>query len=310
METIPVVSIGHLSEKYINGSSCKEDLYNDETVKDILAKITDAFTRWGFVYLTDHGINSDNVSKASREFFEKDKTFKSQFVRLSNEDNWGYVPYKYEAFDKTRPFDLKECFNFTLPRNKDEKIGEFFDTGLEFAQNCHKLTNVLLDVLSLAICDDKEFLRSRHKYIDDIQKNATTLRLLYYPSIENEEDILDKQLRCGEHSDYGTITLLFQDEAGGLQVVSPNGEYVDATPIPGSIVVNIGDMMQIWTAGKFKSTRHRVLVANRHQKARQSMAYFVQPDDDVEVSCLDGSDKFKPVKSKEYLISKFSDTYG
>lgn len=67
--------------------------------------------------------------------------------------------------------------------------------------------------------NDPKFLTNQHKFISDIKGNSTISRLLYYPPIKSPGEIQKHQLRCGEHSDYGTLTLLFQDEAGGLQVV-------------------------------------------------------------------------------------------
>ena len=85
---------------------------------------------------------------------------------------------------------------------------------------------------------------------------------------------------------------------------------MDAVPVPNSIIVNIGDMLQIWTGGKFKSTRHRVLIKNKHTSARQSMAYFVHPDNHVVVSPADGSDEFESVNASEYVINKFKGSYS
>jgi len=310
----PVVSIRRLTENYFNGNASNVGLHDDPDIKDILSKLTDAFTKWGFVYLVDHGIETTGAFKVSQEFFEKEMSFKEQYLRASNEINWGYVPFKFKTFEKGRPFDLKECFNFNTEYNlSEEKMGEmseFVNVATKLSHDCHVLTNLLLTALSPAILkDSRDFLLTKHQNIGKNSLNPTTLRLLYYPATENDENIMENQLRCGEHSDYGTITLLFQDDIGGLQVVSPSGDYVDAVPIPGSIVVNIGDMMEVWTSGRFKSTRHRVLINNKHKTARQSLAYFVHPDNDVMVSCLDGSNKFESVNAYSYLMNKFADTY-
>ena len=146
-----------------------------------------------------------------------------QFPRVST-DNWGYVPFKVETFEKQRPFDLKECFNY-LPKTtkKDEMdtvLPEFIPTNTEFFEICKKLSIIVCKAINLGLkTDDKSnFLYNHHNGIGNFDENPTTLRLLYYPSIEDGDSVQDQQLRCGEHSDYGTITLLFQDDAGGLQV--------------------------------------------------------------------------------------------
>jgi isopenicillin N synthase-like dioxygenase len=87
-----------------------------------------------------------------------------------------------------------------------------------------------------------------------------TLRLLHYPAVRRDVFTINPgQVRAGEHSDYGSITFLFQDERGGLQVQSPSGKFVDATPIPGTCVVNAGDLLARWSNDTIKSTVHRVV---------------------------------------------------
>lgn len=105
------------------------------------------------------------------------------------------------------------------------------------------------------------------------QKNATTFRTLFYPSLADSA-IKAGVERCGKHSDYGTFTLLFQDDIGGLEVkclgichftetlnallvqVFSGGEWIPATPIPETVLVNVGDLMQFWTADRYPATVH------------------------------------------------------
>lgn len=88
--------------------------------------------------------------------------------------------------------------------------------------------------------------------------------------------------------------------------------YVPATPIPGTMVVNIGDLMQRWTADGLVATKHRVCIPEIETKksiSRQSMAFFVHPDDDYLIKCLDGSNKYEPITSLDYLNYRFSVSY-
>ncbi|XP_063403485.1 uncharacterized protein LOC134687263 isoform X2 [Mytilus trossulus] len=97
-----------------------------------------------------------------------------------------------------------------------------------------------------------------------------------------------------------------------LDVMNCEDQYVPATPIPGTIVVNIGDLMQRWTADKLKATKHRVLNPSNEQQRRQnrqSMAFFVHPDDKLMIECLDKSNKYEPISSIDYLNSRFKATY-
>lgn len=99
-----------------------------------------------------------------------------------------------------------------------------------------------------------------HYFDGFLDVGDNTLRLLHYPAVDKKVfKINPGQVRAGEHSDYGSITLLFQDSRGGLQVKSPNGQFVDATPIEGTCVVNAGDLLARWSNDTIKSTIHRVV---------------------------------------------------
>ncbi|CAB4042505.1 UPF0676 -like [Paramuricea clavata] len=124
-------------------------------------------------------------------------------------------------------------------------------------------------------------------------------------------ELKEGQIRLGEHSDYGTITLLFQDQSGGLEIRQEQG-FVSARPIEGTILVNIGDLLQRWTNDKLVSTRHRVVIPKeelRRQTARQSVVLFVRPDNDVVIECLDGSGHYPPITALDYLNQRLNATY-
>jgi isopenicillin N synthase-like dioxygenase len=140
---------------------------------------------------------------------------------------------------------------------------------------------------------------------------GTTFRLLMYPPLT--QDIKTGQVRLGEHSDYGSITLLFQDNIGGLQVKTRGGQWIDAAPVADSILVNIGDLMQRWTSDRLISTPHRVLIPDdeiRRQTTRRSVAFFVHPDPDFVVECLDGTNKYPPTTDRQYLRQRLDATYA
>jgi isopenicillin N synthase-like dioxygenase len=111
------------------------------------------------------------------------------------------------------------------------------------------------------------------------------LRLLHYPPLTAAPEV--GQLRAGEHTDYGSITLLLQDAIGGLEVRTRSGEWIAAPPIPGTIVVNVGDAMQRWTNDRLCSTPHRVRIPTGEDagRSRYSVALFCDPNPDVELAC-------------------------
>ena len=164
-----------------------------------------------------------------------------------------------------------------------------------------------------------------HFFDEFTNDGDNTLRLLHYPPVSKEVFLKNSgQARAGEHSDYGSITLLFQDSCGGLQVQSPKGTFVDATPVPDTIVVNAGDLMARWSNDIIKSTKHRVIqptcgtddAAPDMYPARYSIAYFCRPNLDKFIEALPGTygdgigeKKYDGINSGQYLLQRVAVTY-
>ncbi|XP_037074235.1 2-oxoglutarate-dependent dioxygenase ucsF-like [Pollicipes pollicipes] len=139
---------------------------------------------------------------------------------------------------------------------------------------------------------------------------CAALRVLSYPPVP--ATVAPGAVRCASHTDYGTMTLLFQDELGGLEVETADGVWTPAPPVPDTILVNVGDLMETWSSGRLRATKHRVVIPKEEalrRRARQSIAMFVEPDDDVLVRPLDGDPRFAAVNAGEALRRKFAKTY-
>jgi isopenicillin N synthase-like dioxygenase len=138
---------------------------------------------------------------------------------------------------------------------------------------------------------------------------ASTIRIIKYPSHKGE--IKQEQLRGNEHTDYGSITLLWRfDDVSELQVFDRKKDgWFDVPIVENSIVVNIGDMFQRWSNDKFKSTPHRVVNADMN-RTRYSMPYFVDPGRDVIISNLTNkADKYPPFNAYAYLKWRLAQSY-
>jgi isopenicillin N synthase-like dioxygenase len=143
------------------------------------------------------------------------------------------------------------------------------------------------------------------------EKPTTFLRLLHYPP--QPVDTPDGQFGSAPHTDYGCMTILAQDETGGLQVRNRAGEWLDAPPIPGAFVLNLGDLMPRWTNDRFVSTPHRVV--NRSGRDRYSLPYFFDPNMDVQIECLPGCSgpanpwRYGKMRYGDYLMERLDKNY-
>ncbi|KAM9351536.1 uncharacterized protein ABDE67_006406 [Symphorus nematophorus] len=307
--SIPVVDFG--------AYSLNQKDVSDEQMHNLSEELKKAFTEVGFVFLQNTGITQEEVDRVmaiTKKFFLQPDELKRPFSRSSfvNSVNHGWVSLETERLNPRRPGDLKESFNVTSfhPDIKwpSGALSGFKEIQTSFFMLCKELSLRVLRVLAHSLGLDPEVFLSAHRFIGT-DENGTTLRSLYYPPVDSEK-AKEGQLRCGEHSDYGSITLLFQSSEG-VQVRQRSGEFICAPCIPGAVLVNIADLMQRWTSDKFISVVHRVLLPSAGDSStRQSMAFFVQPDEEALITCCDGSDKYPPVTGGAYLIERFNDTYG
>lgn len=134
-------------------------------------------------------------------------------------------------------------------------VAGFRATMLDFHERCKAIHVEVMRAIAvgMGLADERYF----DGFVDG---GDNTLRLLHYPAVKSDVFRVNPgQVRAGAHSDYGSITLLFQDGAGGLQVQSPGGQFVDATPLDNTCVVNAGDLLARWSNDTIKSTIHRVV---------------------------------------------------
>ncbi|MBP5974251.1 isopenicillin N synthase family oxygenase [Brasilonema sp. CT11] len=283
----------------------------------IVQQIYQACYEIGFMYLKNTNISHNlinQVLKQSKDFFDLPLTLKQQLAWTDEFSNQGYVGFERERLNPNNPGDLKEAFNIGKQKLTDIALTDKLSSPaknphiLNFYQACTELANKVLQAIALALELPEDFFATNHN-----QQNHT-LRLLHYPSLSQPPKL--QQVRAGEHSDYGSITLLFQDEVGGLEVRTASGKWIAAAPIPDTIVVNTGDLMERWTNHVFCSTKHRVMIPNDDtlNQSRYSVAFFCHPNDDTEIVCLescqrDKSPIYPPILAGEYLLSRLQATY-
>ncbi|KAI0477189.1 Clavaminate synthase-like protein [Xylariaceae sp. FL0804] len=300
----------------------------------VVEQVREACTTSGFFLIVNHGVPralQDEVFAAAKTFFalpleEKKATMPENNKSVSK--NRGYEIIGSQALQAdTRP-DLKEGFYVGQhipaddPRAKahPQLMGpNVFPAGLADAELREPTERYYGAVFELS-CRVMEVLARGLPYGRDVFGPFTSndpvcsIRLLHYPP-QPERDA--RQLGAGAHTDFGAITLLMQDGAGGLEVLNrdggedESGVWVPVTPNPDAYVVNIGDMLSLWTAGAYKSTVHRVI--NTSGTDRYSVPFFFDGNTDVKLAPLDGS---KPpsgkavITAEEHMLERFGTTYG
>ncbi|KAK6135695.1 hypothetical protein DH2020_030572 [Rehmannia glutinosa] len=288
-------------------SSKSDDLAN------LVAEIGDACENWGFFQVINHGVPlevRERIELASREFFALSKEEKKKVSR--NEVNL----FGYSDFEITKSVrDWKEVFDCTIENPTviyasdepdDGELKELYNQWPQYppdlreicevyASEMQKLTYKLLGLIALSIGLPKDRL---HGFF----KNQTSfMRLNYYPPCPAPQ----LALGLGRHKDAGAMTILAQDDVGGLEVKrKSDGEWIFVKPTPDAYIVNVGDLIQVWSNDKYESVEHRVKVNS--EKERISIPFFINPSHSIWVEPLEEliTDQ-NPGKYKGYSWGKF-----
>ncbi|WP_214111029.1 isopenicillin N synthase family dioxygenase [Acrocarpospora catenulata] len=266
----------------------------------------------GFFYVTGHGVPADLVARldaSARRFFELPPERKMEIAMARGGRAWrGFFPVGGEL-TSGRP-DRKEGIYFGAESEPDGRplrgrnlfpadVPELRTAVLEYLAVLTEAAQAVLRGVALSLNLDEEYFASGYTADPTI-----LFRIFHYPP-GGEPD----EWGVGEHTDYGLLTLLLQDENAGLQVHSQDG-WLDAPPIPGTFVCNIGDMLDKLTGGHYRSTPHRV--RNASGRERLSFPFFFDPGWDSEVPPLPavrGRDGGRPRWDGQDLRA-FSGTYG
>ena len=280
--------------------------FESETV---LEEIREAYTTVGFAVFTNTLSTYDNVVMGiwfedMKKFFQLPLDKKKKYA-YQPETNLGYSIMGAENVDPDAPSDVKESFNYNNTRMNESlwpsEIEEFNTMALESIRIADNLTLRILEKFDT-------ILGCGTTLVDAHKEPYNTTRIIHYPAYTGELE--RDQMRIGEHSDYGTITLLWQiNDVPGLEVQDLNGKWHPVPYAKDGVVVNIGDLLQRWTNDYFKSTKHRVVNSHIHIP-RYSMPHFVDPTPGTMVKCLlDEEPKYDPIESKEYLMWRLAQSY-
>jgi isopenicillin N synthase-like dioxygenase len=293
----------------------------------LLAEVRKAATEVGFFYIKNHQLPTTIFSLANdamTEFFDLPVEEKMKVYLKTTTNHRGYLPFKGVASGKSIRKDFQEGYEIAAElsvTDPDYLAGSrFFGPNLwpeypdsfrqhlyNYFEEVNKLSFILYEVFALSLDLNPSF------FLDKVSKPLHRLRVISYPSVDSEEFI--DRLGSNAHTDFELFTILWQDNIGGLQILNSHNEWINATPIEGTFIINIGDLLARWTNDRYQSTVHRVL-NNISGKTRHSLALFCGPDADTVVECLtscqsdDIPPKYKPVTAGEWSLLRINSVYG
>lgn len=314
--TVPVIDL----------SGCRDDA---EARRRVGRAIDAAFRHSGFMVIVGHGVPSDLIASmyaTTAEFFLQPEEEKLRYLSpIGGSTRRGFSRSNYSAASRGEQTPPDLCEFFAMNRlgepgiARREVLGAQFDqlaapnpwpktpasfrqVWLEYFGAMEGLSQLLMQLFALGLDLDEHFF---DPFIND---HYTYMIANFYPP--QLAPPLPGQLRRGAHSDWGTLTILYQDEnRTGLEVVDRAGRWTPVAPIPNSFVVNIGDLMGVWTNDRWVSTVHRVVNPSQDQAAdyRISIPFFHQPNFEALIQCLPSCTspgnppRHRPVTSGEWV---------
>ena len=291
---IPVIDISPL----VDGNAAQ--------LERTVAALDRACSDVGFIYIRNHGVSGDLVTRLAQQarlFFNRSMDEKMRIVL--DQRMRGYLPLNYRSYEgearagtshqegfwigHERP--LSAALPLEGPNQWPEAVPDLKPTMLAYFSAVEELSQVLQRGFALALGLAPDFFQLLFRVPN------SRLKLNHYPPQDAPE--ADNDIGVVPHSDSGGFTILWQDDNGGLEVQSKSGEWVGAPPIDDTFVVNLGNIMQIWTNGRFSSTPHRVI--NRAGRDRYSIPLFVNPDSSARIAPLIGpTSNFSPFRYGDY----------
>lgn len=288
-------------------------------VSQVAAEIIKAAEQTGFFYVKNHGIAQaiiDNSFAASQKFFQL--TDEEKETISADQMQRGWMAQGLTNLEGAKTHDAKEVFFWGWDVAKDDPdvlaklpmvapnqwpdivAPELKENLLLYYEQVVALGRSLLSAIAVGLGQRADFFSAAY------EKPLARGQLVYYPPSTSQDEKAER-FGAATHSDFGVLTILLQDKTGGLQVQNLQGDWIEAPPVDGTFVCNIGDLLERWTNNRLVSTKHRVI--NRSSGNRYSIPIFCDPAsnaiiDPSDFGALKGDSLFKPVTAGEYIASK------
>jgi isopenicillin N synthase-like dioxygenase len=304
MRSIPLIDLRH----FIEGDAATRAAF--------VERLGHAFNQIGFVGVVGHGISPELIDAfyaAAKAFFALPEAVKIKYEIPGRAGQRGYTSFGKEHAKHSKVADLKEFFQIgqelapgdplraEYPDNVFvEETPQFTALGIRLYRAFEQAGGALLQAIALHLDLPEDYFEPH------IERGNSILRAIHYPPITAEPQ---SAIRAEQHEDINLITLLVGASAGGLELLTKEGEWAPVVPGQDEIVINVGDMLQRLTNNYLKSTTHRVVNPPREEwhLPRLSIPFFLHPRSDMSLACLprcvgEGrSPAYEPVTAGEYL---------
>ncbi len=275
----------------------------------------------GFIYVKGHGIPDqviENARKNALTFFGETDGLK-ETVRIS-ENHRGWLGQGGAKMKEGAKADLKESFIWGHQNYGDDKLDDHPLRGenlwpkhlpnmekysMTYFDYAHQVAHHLMRGFAIGLDLDENF------FLRTASRPLSRASYVFYPA--QPLNMGKDQFGVGAHTDFGVLTVLCQDSVGGLQVQDINGDWLQAPPIEGTLIVNVADLLSRWTDGAYKSTPHRVVNSSGKKRLSIVLAFDPNPEtkiDSRDVFGIDHQPKNDPITCGDYLVWRFNKAFS
>ena len=280
----------------------------------------EASQKLGFIYIKGHGIPEEVIDSAragAYEFFGQTESVKAAVKVTARHRGWlGQGGAKMKDGAKA---DLKE--SFIWGHEDDDRalmdhdlrgeniwpaeLPHMSQEAMSYFQHAHKVAHHLMRGFALGLDLDEDF------FLKTASRPLSRASYVYYPA--QPADLGSSQFGVGPHTDFGVLTVLCQDSVGGLQVEDASGDWIQAPPIEGTLIVNVADLLSRWTDGAYKSTPHRVVNSSGKKRLSIVLAFDPNPETVIDAKDVFGNQyvsKETATTCGEYLTWRFEKAFA
>jgi isopenicillin N synthase-like dioxygenase len=297
-----------------------------KTESEIIKNLSEACFNHGFFHLINHGIDSKLISslfEQTKLLFQLPTEEKAKIDKKNSSVFRGYTDFNNETLnpkvqtqpdtkegfyaakhvDETSPEYGKDTFQGPNQYPNKELLPHFREVVDKYYEEMLKLCTGFLKYMAVVLKISLSDLQAK------FNNPVALVRLLHYN--ERKSDIQKGIMACGDHSDYGLMTFLLTDGVPGLEVLI-DGQWIEVEHVEGAFVVNLADMLERFSNGKVRSTKHRVI--NKLGKERYSIPFFYEPNSSTVVEPLNSfvdeknPAKYPPVKYEDYIRMKYKES--